>query len=443
VTTALPSIQHSLHSSLSDLEWMLNAYTLTFTVLMIPSATIGDKLGHRLVLLSGVFLFILGSVSAALSSTALQLVLARALQGVGGACITPLTLTLLVRAFPSNQRATIIGLWSGVSGLGLAVGPLIGGALVNTWNWHAVFWVNLPVGVVVLVLGWLYLHESHSQPHSLDLLGSILIGGSLLGTVFALIRGSSLGWGSLPVLAAFTIGILLFAAFLLRERSIVDPMIDLALFQERRFSLANGVGFLMSFSMFGSIFLLTQFLQNVLGASPLSAGLETIAWTGAIMFAAPLAGAYTRRLGTRVLILAGMSIQTLALCWIGQQAQANIPYLHLLPAFLLGGTGMGIMFSPLSTMVINSVAVRQQGQASSIYNTVRELGGVFGIAVLGSIFQWIAPTSALFLQGFRISLYTAAGILAFGTVLASLFPRKVTDPQQLSSLEYPLEEVHP
>ncbi len=442
VTTALPAIQHSLHSSLSDLEWVIDAYTLTFTILMIPTAAIGDKVGHRLILLTGVFLFTLGSVSAALSSTALQLVVARALQGAGGACITPLTLTLLVRAFPAHQRATVIGFWSGVSGLGLASGPLIGGALVNAWNWNAVFWVNLPVGIVVFVLGWLQLQESHSQPHSLDLLGSVFLGGGLLGIVFALIRGSSFGWVSLPVLGACAISIILLTVFFLRERSIPEPMMDLALFRNRRFSLANGVGFLMSFGMFGSIFLLTQFLQNILGASPLSAGLETTAWTGAIMFAAPLAGVLTKWFGTRVLILGGMSIQTLVLCWIGLQAQAHVSYLHLFPAFLLGGTGMGMMFSPLSTTIIDAVAVRQQGQASSIYNTVRELGGVFGIAILGAIFQWTAPTPALFLQGFRLTLYVGAGVLALGTVLASLFPRQVTISQQLSPFEHPLEEVH-
>jgi len=303
VTTALPAIQRALHAGIPDLEWTVNAYTLAFTVLMLPAAALGDRFGHRRALLGGVALFTLGSAAAALSASATGLILARALQGVGGAFITPLTLTILTRAFPAERRAAAIGLWAGVSGLGLAAGPLVGGAVVNGWNWNAVFWLNVPIGLVLLVLGRLRLPETRGERQPLDLPGTALVGAGLLSLVYGLIRGNTLGWGDPQIVATLVGGVLLLAAFIQRERVAAAPMLDLRLFAARGVAAANAVGFLLSFGMFGSIWLLTLFLQQAQGASPLRAGLETMPWTGTIMLVAPFAGILAGRLGARPLVL--------------------------------------------------------------------------------------------------------------------------------------------
>ena len=422
VTTALPAIQRALHASVSDLEWTINAYTLTFAILMIPAAALGDRFGRRRVLLSGVALFTLGSAAAALSQAAGTLALARAVQGMGGAMITPLTLTLLTRAFPPAQRAAAIGLWSGVSGLGLVAGPLVGGAIVNGWTWNAVFWINVPVGIVLLVLGRARLEESRGDRRPLDLPGIALIGAGLLGVVYGLIRGNALGWGSAGIVGALAAGVLLLGAFLWRERTARTPMVELGMFTSRAVSAANTVGFLMSFGMFGSIFLITLFVQEVQGYSPLQAGLRTMPWTGTIMLVAPLAGIVAGRVGSRPVVVAGMAAQALALALIGLRATPAAPYTDLLPAFLLGGLGMGLSFAPLSAAVMGAITDHRQGQASGVYNTVRELGGVFGVAVLGAIFQRLAVTPGAFMSGFHAAVDTGAVVLAGGAVIALLLP---------------------
>jgi len=423
VTTALPAIQRALHASIPDLEWTVNAYTLAFTVLMLPAAALGDRFGHRRALLGGVALFTLGSAAAALSASATGLILARALQGVGAAFITPLTLTILTRAFPAERRAAAIGLWSGVSGLGLAAGPLVGGAVVNGWNWNAVFWLNVPIGLALLVIGRLRLPATRGARQPLDLPGTALVGAGLLALVYGLIRGNTLGWGSLQIVGALAGGVALLAAFIWRERTAAAPMLDLRLFAARGVSVANGVGFLLSFGMFGSIWLLTLYLQQALGASPLRAGLETMPWTGTIMLVAPVAGILAGRIGARPLVLAGMTLQAVSLAWIGAVSTATTPYTSLLPAFILGGLGMGLSFSPLSDAVMGAVTGSQQGQASGAYNTLRELGGVFGVAILGAVFQHVAPAPAQFLSGVHAAVFAGAGMLAVGAALAALLPR--------------------
>jgi EmrB/QacA subfamily drug resistance transporter len=369
-----------------------------------------------------VALFVLGSAGAALAGTALHLALARAVQGAGGAFITPMTLTMLTRAFPPQQRAAIIGLWGGVSGLGLAAGPLVGGLIVNGWTWNAIFWVNVPVGLLVLVLGRLRLQESRGDRRPLDLPGIGLAAAGLLGLVYGLVRGNALGWGSPEIVAALAAGTLLVGAFLVRQRTARAPMIDLGLFGARGFWSANVVGFLMSFGMFGSIFLITLFIQDVQGYSALQAGLRTLPWTGTIMLTAPIAGIVAGRLGARMVTVAGMAAQAVALAWMAHVATATVPYSHLLPAFILGGLGMGLAFSPLSAAVMAASPLSQHGQASGVYSTLRELGGVFGVAVLGAIFQHVVTRPDLFVDGFRTALIAGAGVLALGATVATVLP---------------------
>jgi EmrB/QacA subfamily drug resistance transporter len=422
VTTALPTIQRAIGASVSHLEWIVNAYTLGFAVLMIPAAALGERFGRRRVLLIGVTLFTAGSALAALAAGATTLILARTIQGIGSAMIAPLTLTILVGVFPPERRAAAIGLWSGVSGLGLAAGPLVGGAIVNGFTWNAVFWLNVPIGLLLLVLGRWRIVESRSGGRMIDPPSVVLISAGLLGVVFGLIRGNSLGWDSLPIIASLAAGAVLLALFVLRQRASTAPMLDLRLFASRPFTVANAVGFLSSFAMFGSIFFITLFVQGVWGWKPLAAGLGTMPWTGTIMLTAPLAGTLAGRIGSRRVVVAGMAAQALSLFWIGTAASAGSSYVSLLPAFILGGLGMGLSFAPLSATVMIGMPGPRQGEASGVYNTLRELGGVFGIAVLGAIFQGIVRVPTQFITGFHATLQAASGFLVLGAAVSLFLP---------------------
>ncbi len=433
VTTALPAIGRALHARLSDLEWIVNAYTLVFTICMIPAAAVGDRFGHRRVLLGGVALFTLGSALGALSGSSLMLALSRALQGLGAACITPLTLTILTRTFPESQRGLVIGTWSGIAGLGLTIGPLVGGLVVSGWNWNAIFWMNVPLGVLLLVMGQLHLPQSRGEQRALDLPGGVLIGSSLLAIIAGISSGNTAGWGSVRVLGALAVGVLLLVAFLRREQRAAAPMIELKLFTVRTFSVANSIGFLMNLGTMGSIFFLTQFMQNVLLASPLEAGLETMPWTGTIMLVAPLTGWLTKRLGRRAVVLTGMLAQAVALFWIGALAATAVPYVSLLPAYVLAGAGMGLALAPVTDAAMSAIAGPQQGQASGVLNTLRQLGGVFGVAILGAVFGLGASAAGQFLDGFRVAIFAGAGILTTGGMLALLLPGRQVPSQVTES----------
>jgi len=422
VTTALPAIGRALHAGVADLEWTVNAYTLAFAVLMIPATALGDRFGRRRVLLLGVVLFTAGSAASALAGSTTVLTISRAVQGMGAAGIMPLTLTILANAFPPDKRAAAIGLWSGVSGLGLAAGPLVGGAIVSGWSWNAVFWVNVPVGIVLLVLGRLHLPESFGDRRPLDLPGIALAGFGLLGIVYGLIRGNTIGWGSYQILVSLAAGAILIGGFLLREHLARHPVLDLSLFKGSGFAAANAVGFLLSFGMFGSIFLITLFVQNVLRFTPFHAGLGTMPWTATIMVTAPFAGILAGRFGARPLVLIGMTIQSIALIWIALVASTTVAYPTLLPPFILGGLGMGLVFAPIANTVMASTDESRQGQASGANSTIRELGGVFGVAVLGAIFQHIVVLPGDFVDGFRTALLAGAGVVAAGALIATLLP---------------------
>ncbi len=422
VTTALPTIERSLGASVANLEWVVDAYILGFAIFMIPAAGLGERVGRRRVLLAGVALFTAGSALAALSSGAGLLIVARAVQGIGSAMIAPLTLTILVRVFPPERRAAAIGLWSGVSGLGLATGPLIGGAIVNGLSWNAVFWLNVPIGVALLALGRWRIEESRGAARIVDPVSVLLSSAGLFGIVFGLIRGNAVGWASAEISGSLALGAALLVVFVLRERGNRNAMLDLGLFAVRPFAVANGVGFLSSLGMFGSIFFITLFVQGVWGWSPLAAGLGTMPWTGTIMLCAPAAGAIAGRFGARRVVVAGMAAQAISLGWIGASATAGSSYVSLLPAFILGGLGMGLSFAPLSATVMTGLGSERQGQASGAYNTVRELGGVFGIAVLGAIFQRTAPDPSQFTSGFHAALLAGALFAAGGLALAALLP---------------------
>src|SRR3954449_10499133 len=347
VTVALPSIRQDLGATVQDLEWTVNAYTLTFAVLLIPAAALGDRFGRKHVFVGGLALFMLASAAAALAPSTGALVLARALQGAGGAIIDPLSLTLLAAAYPAERRGLALGVWAGVSGFGVAVGPLLGGLVVAGLAWQWVFWLNVPLGLLLLLpVAARTPRESRGPAERLDVPGVALVGVGLFGVVFGLVRGNADGWTSPLVLASVAAGATLVAAFVAWERRAAAPMVPLELFRSRTFAATNAVSFVMFFGMFGSIFLLTQVLQFAMGAGPLEAGVKMLAWTGATMLVAPVAGATAERVGPRAYLALGLTLQGIALVWMSMVTEPGLAYGALVVPFVLAGSGMAMCFAP-------------------------------------------------------------------------------------------------
>jgi EmrB/QacA subfamily drug resistance transporter len=390
IGVALPSIQKDLGSTLSELAWFMNSYTLAFAVLLIPFSVLGDSIGRKKVFLGGVVVFTIGSLLSGLSDSSIALILSRALQGIGGAAIVPLSLTLVNSAFPPEKRAAAIGLWSGISGLGLSIGPLVGGLIMEGAPWQMIFYVNVPVGVIAFLLGLKWLEESKGIRKPLDPVGILLLISGLFGLIFGLERGNSEGWGSTTVVGSLALGGLLLILFYLWERNRNNPFIRFDLFRRKEYTFYVIAGFWMNAGVFGAIFLLTLFLQQAQGNSPLGAGVREMAWTTMTMIAAPLAGLAINRLGNKNVLLSGLLMQGIALTWFALIIQSegfNFPFVHILAPMMLAGTGMGLSFTPLSHGLISSVPEDASGEAAGIGNATRELGGVFGIAISGLIFQ--------------------------------------------------------
>ena len=320
VTTALPSIRDHLHASLEGLQWTVNAYTLTFAVLLLTGATLGERYGRRRLFTGGLGLFTAGSAAAALAPSIGWLVAARAVQGVGAAILIPLTLTLLSAAVPPQRRGLALGAWGAIGGLAVAIGPLVGGAVVEGASWQWIFWLNVPIGVALLPIARAKLAESHGPATRLDLPGLTLASLGLLGIVLGVARGNDHGWTSATVLPPIVTGALLVAAFVAWETHAPEPMLPLHLFRSRGFAMTNAASLLMFFGMFGSIFLLAQFLQVVQHYSPLEAGLRMLPWTAMPVLVAPVAGALSDRIGGRPLLAAGLALQAIGLGWLARSS---------------------------------------------------------------------------------------------------------------------------
>ncbi len=424
VTMALPAIKDHLHASLSSLEWTVNAYTLTFAVLLLPGATLGDRFGRKRMFLVGLTIFTLASAGAAMSTTASELVAARAVQGVGGAIITPLTLTLLSVAVAPARRGLAFGAWGAIGGLAIAVGPVVGGAVVEGASWSWIFWLNVPIGIALLPLAIWRLEESRGPSTKLDLVGTLLATAGLFSLVLALVRANTWGWGSSTIIALFTAGAVLLGAFLLWERRVAEPVLPLRLFRHRAFALTNAASFLMFIGMFGSIFLLAQSLQIGRGYSPLAAGVRTLPWTAMPIFVAPIAGMLSDRIGGRRLIAAGLMLQAVGLGWLAMTTTTTVPYSTLVPGLAISGVGMALFFAPVANLVLSAVDHSEQGIASGAHNAIRELGGVFGVAVLASVFAHSGGYGSpqAFVDGVHPAVWVGAIVVAVGAALALAIP---------------------
>jgi EmrB/QacA subfamily drug resistance transporter len=424
VSVALPTIHRELGASIQSLEWTVNAYVLAYAVLLLTGAALGDRFGRKRMFLLGMAVFTAASAGAALAPSTGLLVLARAIQGAGAAIVTPLTLTLLAEAFPDEKRGLAIGVWSGISGIAVALGPLVGGAVVQSLSWHWIFWINVPIGIAMLPLAARMLKESHGPYGTLDICGLALGCTGAFGLVFGLVRAQALGWTSSTVMGSLIAGILLLSAFIAWERRAPEPMLPMGFFAKRSFAVTNVASLSMYFGMFGSIFFLSQYMQNVLGNTPLQAGLKLLVWTGATMVVAPFAGIFSERLGSRPFMFAGLALQAGGLAWMASIISTHLAYSQMLIPFIMAGSGMALVFAPSANAVLSSVRAEQAGQASGANNAIRELGGVLGVAVLASVFTGSGGyTSAQsFVNGLLPAIWVGVGVLATGALVVLLLP---------------------
>jgi EmrB/QacA subfamily drug resistance transporter len=423
VSTALPVIRVDLGASIEQLEWIVNAYTFTFAVFLLTGAALGDRFGRKRMFMIGLAIFTGASALAALAPSTEWLIAARALQGLGGAIVTPLTLTLLSAAVSPHRRGAALGAWSGIAGFAVAMGPLVGGAVVQGISWQWVFWLNVPVGLLLLPLAT-QLRESYGPDKGLDVPGVVLGGLGLLGIVWGLVNGNADGWASTQIVSALVAGAVLLAAFVAWELRAAEPMLPMRFFRDRAFSAANGASLFMYFGMFGSIFLLTQFFQTAQGYSPLEAGLRVLPWTAMPMFVAPIAGALSDRIGGGRIMATGLFLQAAGLAWIAAVTSGDVAYTSLVGPFIVSGIGMGMFFAPVANVVLSAVRPVEEGKASGANNAIREVGGVFGVAVLASLFSHYGgyESADTFSHGLVIATWVGAAVVACGAALALLIP---------------------
>jgi EmrB/QacA subfamily drug resistance transporter len=430
VSTALPVIRVDLGASIEQLEWIVNAYTFTFAVFLLTGAALGDRFGRKRMFMIGLAVFTGASAMAALAPSTEWLIAARAFQGLGGAIVTPLTLTILSAAVSPHRRGAALGAWSGIAGFAVAMGPLVGGAVVEGISWQWVFWLNVPVGLLLLPIAT-QLRESHGPDKALDVPGLVLGGLGLLGIVWGLVNGNSDGWTSTQIVAALAAGAILLAAFVAWELRASEPMLPMRFFRDRAFSAANGASLFMYFGMFGSIFLLTQFFQTAQGYSPLEAGLRVLPWTAMPMFVAPIAGALSDRIGGGRIMATGLFLQAAGLAWIAAVTSGDVAYTSLVGPFVVSGIGMGMFFAPVANVVLSAVRPVEEGKASGANNAIREVGGVFGVAVLASLFAHYGGYESpdRFSDGLVVATWVGAAVVAGGALLALLIPprRRVAD----------------
>ncbi|MET9416387.1 DHA2 family efflux MFS transporter permease subunit [Streptomyces klenkii] len=426
VTTALPAIRQDLGGALEDLEWTVNAYTLTYAVLLMSGAALGDRFGRRKLFVAGLTIFTAASAAAALAPGIEALIAARAVQGVGAAITTPLSLTLLTAAVPAARRGVAYGIKGAVDGLAVAGGPLIGGTLTEHLAWQWIFWLNVPLGLALIPLARLRLQESHAPDARLDVPGTLLVSGGLFGIVYGLVNANAHGWTSPQVLTALIAGTALTGGFVHHGLHAEHPVLPLRIFGIRAFAAVNAASVFMFLGMFGSIFLLSQFLQNALGYSPTQAGLRMLPWTAMPMIAAPLSGYLADRVGSRPVVITALALQALGLADFALITSPDVSYAAQLPGLIVSGIGMGLFFAPAANLTMSSVRPAEQGMASGANSALREVGGALGVAVLAALFSARGGygTARSFADGLAPALWAGAAAVALGAVAATLIPTR-------------------
>jgi EmrB/QacA subfamily drug resistance transporter len=435
VSTALPTIRLDLNASVSQLEWTVNAYNLSFAVMLVTAAALGDRFGRRRLYTVGIVGFALASAACAASPTIGWLIAARAVQGVGAAFMMSLGLALLSAAFPAEKRGTAIGLFSAVTGIAVASGPIVGGAVVNGLDWTWIFWINVPIGLIAAPLVLARMRESFGPNSSLDLAGLGLVSAGAFGIVWGLVRGNSAGWGSVEIVATLVAGALLIAAFVAWEMRTPEPMIPMSFFRSRAFSAGNLAIFCVFGSLFAEVYFFSQFLQNGMGYDVLGAGLRLMPWTGTFLLVGPAAGALTDRIGERPLMVTGLLIQAAATLWIALIASPDLAYWQLVIPMVIAGVGISMAIPSAQNSVLGSVSQEAVGKAAGTNSVMRELGGVFGIAISVAVFAGAGSyaTPQAFTDGFGPAVGVAAALALVGALAGSFLPAHGTQSELLAS----------
>jgi EmrB/QacA subfamily drug resistance transporter len=427
VNVALPSIQGALHLKISELEWVVTGYALTFGALMLTGGKLADLFGRRLIFVVGLAIFTLSSLACGLAGSAHVLIAARVVQGVGAALMNPATLSIITVTFPPRLRGTAIGIWAGVSALALAIGPLVGGLITEQISWNWIFYINVPVGVLAIVAAFAFIDESRdtSQNQRPDVPGLLTSALGLFALSYGLIEANNYGWTSGRIVASFAAAAVLLVSFVLLELHQRVPMLELGLFKNRGFAGANTVMLLVGLAMFGVFFYVSLYVQQVLGYSPVQAGASFLPWTVLIILLAPMAGRFSDRIGPRPFVVTGM-IALAASLFLFSRMGVHESFWSLLPAMLLGGVGMSMAMAPTTAAAMSSVRPERAGVGSAVLNSMRQVGGSLGIAIMGSIVasgvsSGLAsgkPRPLAFLDGFHNALDVAAVIVVVGAVVA-------------------------
>jgi EmrB/QacA subfamily drug resistance transporter len=426
ITTAFATIRRDLGASVETLQWTVNAYNLAFAVLLLTGAALGDRFGRRRMFAAGIFLFTLASAACALSAGAAALIAARSAQGAGAALVMPLAMAILSAAFAREERARALGIFSGVTGLALIVGPAIGGFITENFGWRWIFWINLPIGVIAIALVLMRLRESFGPKVALDVPGLVIVAAAALALVWGLLRGNPAGWSSAEVTTALAGGALLTVAFIAREWRAPAPMVPMRLFKSRAFSSGIAASLLFYAAMYGVLFLLPQFLQTALGYGPFGAGLRLLPWTATLFVTAPVAGAAVNKFGERRLVALGLLMQAVGLGWIAMIVAPGVAYSSLIAPLVVAGVGVSMAMPAAQNAVMSSVAVAEMGKASGVFNMGRFLGGVFGIAALVAVFSatGAVDTPAAFGSGFAAAMMLAAALSLLGAVAGMWLPAR-------------------
>ena len=436
VTTALGTIRQDFNTSIEALEWTVNAFNLSFAVLLLTGAALGDRFGRQRMFAAGLGLFVAASVACALAQGIGWLIAARVFQGAGAALITPLAMALLSAAFSKEERAKALGLYSGIIGLALIVGPVVGGIIVAGMAWQWIFWINVPIGLILIALVLRRIPESFGPPQRLDVAGLALVTGAAFAVVWALMRGNEIGWTSAEAIATMLAGIVLAAAFVARELRAAEPMVPMRLFGVPAFASGILAGFLFYASMYSVLFLLPQFFQTAQGSDPLGAGLRLLPWTATLFVFAPIGGGLVNRLGERRLVLGGLLAQAAGFAWISLTAAPDVGYVNLVAPLVLAGAGVSMAMPAAQNAVLGSVMLTELGKASGIFNMARFLGGTFGIALAVAVFAATGGVTSgqAFSAGFRAALVVSAALSLAGAIAALVLPaRRVSTMEQVKA----------
>jgi EmrB/QacA subfamily drug resistance transporter len=424
VTTALGTIRLSLHASLAELEWTINAYTLTFAAALMTAAALGDRFGRRRIFVTGIGVFTLASAACALAPGASWLIAARAVQGVGAAMVMPLAMTLLTAAFPAERRGWALGIFGGVTGLAVGAGPVVGGAIAQGLAWQWIFWLNVPLGLAAIPLALRRVGEGFGLRSAIDLGGVSLVTGAGFALVWGLVRADSAGWGSLEVVGSFTAAAVLTVTLVVWELRAAQPMLPMRLFRSRAFAAGNAVSFFLQASLTGAVFFMAQFQQNVLGQGPLGAGLRLLPWTATLFLVAPQAGKLADRFGDRPLVVAGLLLQAIGLAWVAAIAGPGLFYPAMIAPMIIAGAGISMAMPAAQKSVVTAVGPTEIGKASGTFQTARQFGGAVGVAILVAVFAAAGGYGSphLFSSGFKPAIAVAGGLSLAGAIAGLALP---------------------